>query len=210
MKILALTSSQLVFIIVISILLIAVLVFVFLFLIKKKKSKAKFKDSYYSKINEIVQNNDYLLINQFPIKSSENDKIIIDHILCGNKFIYLICDFYYEGDITGNAKDESLILIDEKDNKKYIDNPLMISKNYLTRFAIVSGLDPSLLIGLSLINDNIEYKVRNNSNQFYITQRKELSSFIKKMESSNDLADINEQQLLNAAKILAKLKKENS
>jgi len=206
-KLLSLTTAQLAFIIIIPLILVLIGILILIFFYLKKKKKDKFKESYYKKINDIVMYNDYLLLNQFPITLEEGNKTLIDHIVCGNKFIYLISDFYFGGDLIGKATDSSLILINNEESKSYVDNPLQLSKKLLTRFAIVYGFDPSLLIGVSLINDECSYDVKNPSEQFFIVKRNDLSKFISSFEKRDDVGNIKEEQIVLAIKTLAKLKK---
>ena len=64
-------------------------------------------------------------LNMIVIKEPEH----YDHILFGEKYIYVIQDFSAFGGIYGNSKDPTLFLRDEKSEKTTkIDNPLKIAE----------------------------------------------------------------------------------
>ena len=98
--------------------------------------------------------NDYYLINNFTFKVDSATYLTVNHMLFADKYVYLIMDFYYDGDIAGKAFDKSLIFMSNKGKKQYIDNPILISKNILTKLSMSTGIQPSIMIGISLINDN--------------------------------------------------------
>ena len=208
-QMLELTSSQLIFIIVIPVIVLIVgLIFLFVFL-SKRHYKKTFKEHYYKTINNIVMYNDFLLINEFPLSKKNGNKLLIDHIICGNKYIYVVLDYFYNGDIKGNASDESLVLYRKGDKKEYVDNPLKISEKVIYKLSVITGIDISALKGIVLVNDSCILHVKNPSKMFTIINKKEIKKYIKEQEKDPSVGNFNEDQLQNAAKVLKEIKSRN-
>ena len=88
----------------------ALIIFLAIFIPVKRRNRSKrFKENYYKKVYSIAFNEDYYLINKFFFKVDEGKMACIDHILFGNKYIYLITDLFYEGNLSGSYDDKSLI-----------------------------------------------------------------------------------------------------
>ncbi len=105
----ALTNVQITFIIVASVLAAALLLIFVLMPILKIVHRRNYKSYYYRKIYNYTLNHDLYLINNFVFKLDSKHNTSIDHILFGEKFIYIIMDKYYEGDLIGNSYDKSLL-----------------------------------------------------------------------------------------------------
>ncbi len=199
-----LNTIQITFIVVIAVIVVALLVVLAVFLYKRSK-KNKYKEFCYKTVRKIADYQDYYLINEFEFNVDDNHYGMIDHVLFGDKYIYLITSNYYHGSLTGNAQDKSLILVPKKDKKQYVKNPFKMSEKLLTRLSMVTDLDPSLLIGIIATNDDINIDVENDSKQYYIIQQNKLSALIKMIES-RDIPTINEKSLEGVVKAFDKIK----
>lgn len=197
------TNLQLAFIIIVP---IALTLFVGLALfipISHYYKRKNFQIQFYKKIYQTAFDYDYYLINQFVFKVDDNKNVMVDHILFGDKFIYVIISQYYEGDLVGKATDSSLVFISHHGKKCYTDNPLNQSKNLIKKLSSATGLNTSLLIGVVLINDDCKVEVTSDSKQFYIIQRKRFPALIRAIEK-RPLPPINEGQLSKAVQAIAK------
>ena len=174
----------------------------------KKKQKSEFKYFYYKSIYKVAMDNDYYLINNFLFKIDDSYVGRIDHILFANKYIYIINDSYFDGDIDGKENDKSIILINRAGKKNYSDNPLLANQKLLKRLSIITGIDATLMIGVCLINNDCQCGVRTSSKSAYIVQAKKFKALVKAIES-RDIGDINKEQLANAVKAIDKLNRRN-
>lgn len=207
MKILVeLTVPQILYIVIGSCVVVIALFLGFFIPAKIKAKSSKFRDYYYKKVYQVAFNEDYYLINNFMFKVDDNKMAIIDHILFGEKFIYLISSLYYEGDLSGAYDDKSLVFTNSKGVKKYTDNPFEKSELLLTRLSGLTGLDEKLLIGVVMVNDECNLTISSQSKQFYITQRKKFALLVKTLENLN-ISKINAEQLDHAVKAIDKLNK---
>ncbi len=166
--------------------------------------KRKFRKYYYKKIYQIAFNQDYYLINDFLFRIDDSTVMGIDHILFADRYVFIINDYYYEGDLLGNADDKSLIFVDKKGKKQYTDNPFITSEKIISRLSMITGIDSSLMIGVILVNNSCKCFVKSESKQFYIVQRKFFKMLVKNVESRT-VGRINPVQLDSAVKAIYRL-----
>ncbi|HNX16505.1 MAG TPA: hypothetical protein PKO28_04005 [Bacilli bacterium] len=166
--------------------------------------KKKFRQYYYQKIYRVAFNQDYYLINDFLFRIDDSTVMGIDHILFADRYIFIINDYYYDGDLLGNADDKSLIFVNKKGNKQYTDNPFITSEKIVSRLSMITGIDSSLMIGVVLVNNSCKCFVKSESKQFYIVQRKYFKMLVKNIESRT-VGRINPVQLDSAVKAIYRL-----
>jgi hypothetical protein len=200
------TVPQLLYIILVPMVVLGGLFCLIFFPIRKRVIRKKYVEHYYREIYKIAQQNDYYLINDFVFKIDDASLLTIDHVLFANKYVYLISDFYYDGDIVGKAGDKSLVCLSKKDKKHYIDNPMLFNKHVLNRLCMMTNLDPSIMIGVSLVNDDIRVEIDSDSKDFYLIQRNKLASLVKAIES-RPISNLNAQSLENLVQSINKMNK---
>ena len=203
---LKLTNVQLAFIIIVPIILLAFASICLYFPISRSYYRKHFQIHYYKKIYQVALDNDFFLINQFAFKVDATKVANVDHILFGNKYIYVLSSKYYQGDLVGKYHDKSLIFISHRGKKCYTDNPYNKVKLLASKLSASTGIDASLMIGIILVNDNCRVAVESDSKQFYIIQRKRFASLIKAIES-RPVQEINQTQLAKAVQSIAKQNK---
>lgn len=199
----SLTTVQLAFVIIVPIVVILFFAIVLYFPISAAYRRKRFQVIFYKRVYKVALENDYYLINQFYFKVDSNKLAKVDHILFGEKYIYVILTKYYEGDLVGKSTDKSLIFISHKGKKCYTDNPIIQAKSLASKLSSSTGLDTSMLIGITLINDDCKVEVQSDSKQFYIIQRKKFAALIKAIES-RPVENINDAQLAKAVQSIAK------
>ena len=198
-----LTTMQLAFVIIVPIVVVLFLTIVLYFPISAAYKRRHFQTRFYKRVYKVALESDFYLINQFYFKIDSNKLAKVDHILFGEKYIYVILSKYYEGDLIGKSSDKSLIFISHKGKRCYTDNPIISSKQLASKLSSSTGLDASMLIGITLINDDCKVEVQSESKQFYIIQRRKFPALIKAIES-RPVEKINEQQLAKAVQSIAK------
>ena len=201
-----LSNIQLAFLIIAPVVLLIFAAFCLYFPISHAYKAKHFQIHYYKKVYRVALDNDYFLINQYVFKIDNSKVASVDHILFGNKYVYVISSKYYQGDLVGKYHDKSLIFISHKGKKCYTDNPYNQVKFLASKLSSSTGVDPSLMIGIVLVNDDCKVAVESDSKQFYIIQRKRFAALIKAIES-RPVADINQNQLAKAVQSIAKQNK---
>ena len=201
-----LTKIQITFIIVASI-VGAVLLMIFAVLpLLRIYHKRNYKGYYYRKIYNYTLNHDFYLINNFVFKLDSKHNTVIDHMLFGEQFIYVIMDKYYEGDLTGNSYDPDLILIAKNGSKNYVDNPYVAFNKLLSRLSTVTGINTDLMIGITMVNDDCRMKIDSSSKQFFIIQRKRFKRLVDTIEQ-REVGMINAEALQKAVLTVNNLNK---
>lgn len=203
-----LSIGQIAFLIVVPLVVLTGIFLAIYLPVRKKKVKTDFKYFYYKRLYKIAMDNDYYLINNFLFKIDDSHVGRIDHILFANKYIYIISDSYFDGDIDGKEQDRSIIMIGKTGKKHYEDNPLVDNKKLLSKLSLITGIDPSLMIGVCLINDDCHCGVKTSTKNFYIVQANKIKKLVKAIES-RPISDINKAQLASAVKAIDKLNRRN-
>ena len=204
MVLLDLSLLQIIFLIAAPIVLIALVVVFIVIPVNKKREKKHFREYCYKAIYKIAFDEDYYLINDMRFRVDSSKVAKIDHILFGNKYIYIINDAYYEGDLTGKETDKSLILINDKGKKFYTDNQYLISKSLVKTLSDSTGIGMDLLIGIVVVNKNCKISIETNNKQFYIIQKNKLKRLVRAIESRS-VGNINAAQLEALVKAIDKL-----
>lgn len=188
-----LTTLQIIFIIATVVVVIALSIIISIPLTKRHHKK-HFNEHCHKAIYKVAFDEDYYLINNFSFKVDSSKVAKIDHLLFGNKYIYVILDTYIEGNLTGNEEDKSLIVINKQKQKFYLDNQYTIVKTILTYLSNSTGIDKDLLIGIVLVNDDCKISIETTSKQFYVIQRNKIKKLVKAIES-RDVPSINAKEL---------------
>ena len=199
-----LSLGQLLFIIIVPSVVVIIAVVIILLLVRHKRQKIDFKMKYYKRIYKIAMDKDYYLINNFLFRIDDSHVARIDHILFAEKYIYIISDSFFDGDIIGKENDPSIVLTDKTGKKYYCDNPILNNQKLVTKLSMVTGISPQLLIGITLINDDCQCGIQTTNKSFYIIQSKKSKQLIAAIES-RPINKINQEQLAKAVKAIDKL-----
>ena len=199
-----LSVGQIAFLIIVpTVVIIAIAVLIYL-LYRRNMMKKNFKYFYYKRLYKIAMDKDYYLINDFLFKIDDSHVGRIDHILFADKYIYIMTDSYFNGDIIGKEDDKSIIVLGRDGKKYYDDNPLITNKKLINKLSLITEINPALLIGICIINDNCRYGIQTSSKSFYYIQSNKLKALIKAIES-RQVGAINKEQLASAVKSIDKL-----
>ncbi len=109
---------------------------------------------FYRTVMQTAKDGDFYLLNNLQLKLDKNDYVKIDHLLGGDKYIYVITDRYYEGAINVKPDDLRWIYYERDGGKRYISNPLLENKAAMERLSIVSGIQTSFMVGIVIVNND--------------------------------------------------------
>lgn len=191
-----------------AILLLLVILFIIFY---PKLRSAKFKKDYVSiygkKIYQYALHNDLYLINELELKGNDDQKLRIDHLLFGTKYIYLITDYYLPGTVEAKVNDQSFIYtsLDKNPKKVYIDN-LFLSADVLTKKVAANlGLNPNLFIPVSIVDNDCDFgNLKLNVKDNYIVHFNKFNKLINVLESRN-VPPLNDNQLKYTVKDVNRL-----
>ena len=166
-----------------------------------------FVSIYGKKIYKYALVNDLYLLNQLELKGNDDQLLKVDHLLFGNKYIYLITDYYLPGNIEAKEQDPSFVYVSyKKDAKKYyIDNLLIKNAEFCKKVANNLGLSPSLFIPISLVDNDADFSdfhptIKDN----YIVHIAHLKKLLDSLESRK-IAPLKEEQLKYAVRDVNRL-----
>ena len=159
------------------------------------------------KINNVVLNHDYLLINNLTLNDREGKICTIDHLIFAHKYIYVIKDRYYRGAIVGKKEDNIWFFYGKDGQKEEFENPMYINKKRIEKFSNVTHFDKEYFISIVLINNDCVIKNLKslNGGDSYIIPYSKLNSLIKTIESK-DVPPINQKALEKVVLEIAALK----
>ncbi len=204
-----LSTPQIIYIVALVVVVVIAILLILLFPIRRYQIKKQFVNYYYKRVYKIAKYNDYYLINNFSFKVDDYSTGKIEHILFADKYVYLINDVFYQGDIAGKIFDKSLIFMSKKGEKHYIDNPVLQNQLLLTRLSMITNLDPSIMIGITLVNDDCQSEIVSESKQFYVISRNKLSYLIKAIES-RPIGNLNAKSLEKLVQSINKMNKKGN
>ena len=169
-----------------------------------------FRYFYYHKIYRYVENKDLRLINNFEFFIDESTSAHFDHVLFGNKYIYLITDKYWTKGIYGKDEDKSWLLFKSEEKRIYIDNPLKKNELRTEKLSLVTGIDMSMFITIVVVNNDclVDENV-NINNQHIILKERHLIKTIENFEKEN-IESINDEQLQQVVYAFDKIKNSTS
>ena len=186
------------------------LFFLLLFLyspIKRFLYRLKPVEMFYKHVKGAVEDHDFYLINRFVahVSDGENGDVHIDHLIFGDKFIYVVKDRYLEGAVSINSNDPSWVFYGKK-HKKYIRNLLKLNMIRADRIAAISGLPRDYFIPILLVNDDCYIALHGEPMKgAYIVPAGKLSSFLDKQEKRDDVKAFSQEELSIAVRDLYEL-----
>ena len=208
MMIFDLTQLQIIFIIIASV-VVAIALFLVIFIpVTHFYHKHWFNNYCYKLVYKVALYRDFYLVNNFVIRIDQTKTITVDHVLFGDKFIYVIMDQYYDGDLQGNGSDQDLILYSHKGGKSYVENPYYSGSKLLSRFSTATGISTDLMIGVHIVNNSCRMSINTKSKQFYMVKRKHFKKLVKMVES-RDVGNMNAAALQDAVKIVNEMNQKN-
>lgn len=188
-------------------LLLVILFIVFYPKIKNAKLKKDYVSIYGKKIYQYALHNDLYLINELELKGNDDQKLRIDHLLFGTKYIYLITDYYLPGTVEAKVNDRSFIYtsLDKNPKKVYIDN-LFLSADVLTKkVASNLGLNPNLFIPISIVDNDSDFgNLKLNVGDNYIVHFSNINKILNSLEARN-VPPLNDNQLRYTVKDVNRL-----
>ncbi|MCQ2772528.1 MAG: hypothetical protein MJ238_04555 [Bacilli bacterium] len=116
--------------------------------------KKKPNDMFYKKVYKVVRNTDFYLVNNLKFKTGEGSFTIVPHVIGGNKYLYLITEYYYDGCLEARGDDRSWIYYPRDGKKQNVSNPIFANKKMLSDFIIRLGFSQSMVKGIVVVNDD--------------------------------------------------------
>lgn len=198
---------QVLFFVLCAVVVIGIVVFVVTLIYRKKYYPKNYKNVCYLTVKKIVDKYDFRLINKYHVRIEERKIGILDHVIFGDKYIYIVLSYYFNGILsTKNVKDNSWIFTNEKGVKHYNDNLYDVLEYMITRLITDTGLPRSLLVGIVATDDYTKLDIDKCEKPYHIVHKNKLKRLIREYES-RDIPNISESNLQAAILTLDKINK---
>lgn len=154
--------------------------------IRKAICQKRYKEVYFRHVDHIVKINDYYLINNFSMDLEGSQLFMIDHLIGGDKYIYVIIDYYVEGGFEIN-QGQPLAYIYKKDNVKLkLANPYEMVEHTVKSLSSFTGISKDFFVGIILLNDDCEITgSKDYQSSVNLVHLSKLDKFILEKERSN-------------------------
>lgn len=138
---------------------------------------------YYRKVNQVVLDHDFYLINDFKGKTAGAETFHIDHVIIGNKYVYVVRDRFYDGTLLSNPDDQSWLYCSGS-KSRYIQNPLIYNRLRAERLRLLGPIDSHIILPVVLVNDDCFYTPFEQSPELgYFVSLRQFPKFIDRKES---------------------------
>lgn len=152
------------------------------------------------KLKKFAIDHDFPLLSDVVLQVGEDKAIKIDHIMIGNKYIYVIGAKCYYGYLSAKAIDEKWLLY-QGNKLKHINNPL---KNNAVRIkALAKLLNNSLDDFVNIIylsKPVVACKIESDNNKEFVIFEEDFNKFIEIYERQCQLNEFSIKSIENAAK----------
>lgn len=138
-------------------------------------------------IHQYARKNDYLLINNVLLPLGKGKYFRIDHLLFGDRYIYVIASKLYRGQLTGTYEDSQWLLKDEH-QMKTMDNPLKMNHQRAGWLSQMLSLPEDRFINLVVIAKTAVFdKIPSDSTRDVAFAEKDLARIINLFEKSVEM-----------------------
>ena len=188
---------------------------IFYFPVKKSLEKKKYKELVGKKLYKLALNKDYYLLNNLVIKIDDEVTLHVDHLLCANKYIYVIVDRYIPIGISGRIEDNTWFNYFKKDKKKAIKNLVLYNDERTIRLAKFLGWNESktpMLISVVCLNDSVilSDELEKFDHQYsFLTKKSNICKVIEKNEENAKVSPLDEDNIEKLVKIIHELSTNN-
>lgn len=186
------------------------------FFVHRKHATDIFKRQAYRKLYRLAQDQDYYLLNNLTIKT-ETDSLHIDHLLVGDKFVYVIATRYYEDDLQGESYLAKKWHVVDKNGTtlREASNPVVYNEKRtmcLAKFLGWNTQKTPMFISLVIIDNATEVNVADKkiSEYSYLIHKKDACSLIKQIERDTPLPPFDDQSLLKIITRIHRLSEEDA
>lgn len=135
-------------------------------------------------IKKFVEINDYLYLSNVTLRVMEKEYVTVDHLILGDRFIYVIAVKFYYGYVNGKDVDQKWVVSDGS-TTNIVNNPFYANEmriDFLSRIMNVSRdkFVNLVMLAKTAVVDNIEI----NSDYYHLVNEKTIYPEIKKFEDN--------------------------
>ena len=157
---------------------------------------ATFNKLIQKKVRRFARRNKLLAIDDLNILNYQREKVGINHVIFGKKYIYVITDFLLKGFIRGETNDNSWVYYDKiKKNTSYLSNLNKISEQNIQEFSGILGINTDPIVSICVVPNECDFSIEHLENEKkMVVHYSSLNRKIKEMENQN-IGSLNEEQI---------------
>ena len=178
------------------ILVLFIVAFILFLIVLRKMDFATFNKLIQKKVRRFARRNKLLAIDDLNILNYQREKVGINHVIFGKKYIYVITDFLLKGFIRGETNDNSWVYYDKiKKNTSYLSNLNKISEQNIQEFSGILGINTDPIVSICVVPNECDFSIEHLENEKkMVVHYSSLNRKIKEMENQN-IGSLNEEQI---------------
>lgn len=180
---------------------ILIILAIIIYFVRKHDAVKIFKKSIWRKLYKLAQSKDFYLLNKILV-NTELDTLHIDHLLVGDKYIYVISSRYYESNVQGDSFVAPKWEVIDKNGAviREITNPVIFNEKRticLAKFLGWNKQKTPMFISIVVVNNQVECNVKNTaiSPYSFLVHKSDLAKQIKKIEKNSEFTPFDEKSL---------------
>lgn len=197
--------KRLIFWVVVSILTIILLVLIVLKISSRNKhyyGKNPKNKKLDRKIKKYARDRDFLFLTDVFLPVDNNKAILIDDIILGNKYIYVISQKHWDGYIKGFEYDTKWLLT-AKVRTVYVDNPLIGNRYKVqTLMKFLKERNDENIVNIVSLSNRSKFNAIQTQPLENVVKMKQLFKLIDDYEKTSPFNDIKEEELERIALLL--------
>ena len=178
------------------ILVLFIVAFILFLVTLRKMTPETFKKLCSRKVTRIARRHKLLSVANLNILNYEREKVGVDHVIFGKKYIYIITDFMLKGFVSGEVNDNSWVYFNKIQKKNhYLDNLSYVSDKNIQEFAEILGIKPDPIVSICLVPNECDFTVKLlKENKKMVVHYSMLNIRIKELENQN-IGTLKEKQI---------------
>ena len=148
------------FIALLSVLIVFVIGFIIFLTYLRTMTSETFTKLCFNKVKRISNRKKLLSILDLHLLNHDREKLKVNHVVFGKKYIYLISDLMLKGFVSGEVNDNSWVYFNNITKKThYLDNLNKVSDKNIQDFAGILGISADPIISICLIPNECDINV---------------------------------------------------
>lgn len=185
---------------------ILVISLIVLLIVKLKSNDKNYKNQKNRRLNrklrKFCRDRDFLFLSNVFLPVRDNTATLVDDIVFGNKYIYLIAQKHWDGNLKGYEYDTKW-MVTYKNLTKYVDNPLIGNRfKVQTLLKFLKESDEDNVINIIAINDKTKFNDIKAQPLENISKMSNVFRLIDEYERTSQLNDIKEEEIERIANLI--------
>jgi hypothetical protein len=193
-------------IILVAILILFIGAFVFFLLYELRMNAETFNKLCQRKVTRISKRHKLNSIANLNISNYNNEKLGVNHVIFGKKYIYLLSDIMLKGFVSGEVNDNSWLYFNNiKRTTHYVSNLNMVCNKNIQEFAGILGIKEDLIVSICIVPNECDFKVKGLEKEGkFVVHFSSLNRKIKNLEQQ-DINSLDESQTYEQFKTIERI-----